>query len=188
MANLTTIENLSKKNKAWQLAVFLPNNNSQSGITGTSGVVSGVDYPTITYPLPRATEKSALNSAQSTETDANSTDNLHHARDSKATRTFALLRMEPGQNPWDLGALGNWKSVMGNNICDWLLPISRSPCCKHESTESQFPVGRWVEQLKASHGLTSEGGDRNPPAIPGRTSGRGKRDDTEAKSTSNETG
>jgi palmitoyltransferase len=182
MANLSTIENLSKNTKVWQLAVFIPNHQPQSGIMDASGVVSGLEYPTITYPLPVMSEKSPQNSARSTDTDTNSIGNPHSTRDSKAVRTFALLRMDPGQNPWDLGAAGNWKTVMGNNIFDWLLPIKRSPCCNHESTESQFPVGIWVERLKANYGLMPENEIRKPPPFSGGACARGlprKPDDIE---------
>jgi palmitoyltransferase len=73
-------------------------------------------------------------------------------RDSRATRTFAILKMlQPGDNPWDLGSARlNLESVMGTSIFDWLSPVRRSPCCNHESTESQFPVGPKVAFLRAS--------------------------------------
>ena len=74
------------------------------------------------------------------------------ARDSRATRTFAILKMlNPGDNPWDLGSVRlNLETVMGNGIVDWLLPIRRSPCCNHEDAESQFRVGPKVDFLRAS--------------------------------------
>ena len=74
------------------------------------------------------------------------------ARDSRATRTFAILRMlKPGDNPWDLGsALLNLETVMGTDILDWVLPIRRSPCCNHESPESQFRLGPKVDLLRVA--------------------------------------
>jgi palmitoyltransferase len=74
------------------------------------------------------------------------------ARDSRATRTFAILKMlNRGDNPWDLGSVRlNLETVMGNGIVDWLLPIRRSPCCNHEDAESQFRVGPKVDFLRAS--------------------------------------
>ena len=73
------------------------------------------------------------------------------SRDLQATRTFAVLQMEPGKNPWELGSLrANLQEVMGTNMFDWLLPVRRSPCCNHENPESQFRVGPVVDILKAS--------------------------------------
>jgi palmitoyltransferase len=75
-------------------------------------------------------------------------------RDQKATRTFAILNMKQGQNPWDLGSLLlNWETVMGSSVIDWVLPIKRSPCCNHEDAESQFEIGPSVDLLKASVGF-----------------------------------
>ena len=73
------------------------------------------------------------------------------ARDLKASRTFAILRMAQGENPWDLGSrLLNLQTLMGTTILDWFLPFRRSPCCNHEDTESQFAIGPSVDMLKAS--------------------------------------
>lgn len=74
------------------------------------------------------------------------------ARDLRATRTFAILKMlNPGDNPWDLGSVWlNLETVMGKGFVDWLLPIRRSPCCNHEDSESQFRLGPKVDFLRAS--------------------------------------
>jgi palmitoyltransferase len=81
--------------------------------------------------------------------------NIPSKRDLQATRTFAVLRMlESGDNPWDMGSLMlNWKTVMGDDIIDWFLPIKRSPCCNHEQSESQFSVGPWVDLLRVKYGF-----------------------------------
>jgi palmitoyltransferase len=80
------------------------------------------------------------------------------ARDLNATRTFAVLKMlEPGDSPWDLGQpLLNWQTVMGINMLDWFLPIRRSPCCKHEDSESQFQIGPAVDYLRARFSFISD--------------------------------
>lgn len=73
------------------------------------------------------------------------------ARDLKASRTFAVLRMAQGENPWDLGSrLLNLQTLMGTTIIDWFLPFKRSPCCNHEDPESHFAIGPSVDMLKAS--------------------------------------
>jgi palmitoyltransferase len=58
-----------------------------------------------------------------------------------------------GENPWDLGLYGNWKSVMGDNPIDWLLPFNESPCAKHEDEESFYELGPLYQQLRARFGL-----------------------------------
>jgi palmitoyltransferase len=164
LANLTTIENLNKRTKAWQLAVYIPDREKPP----TMGVI-GTPYPTVTYPLPLASEESSTSPAPSDTTseqpvqpENNHTDLTHHAeRDARAKRTFTILRMEPGQSPWDLGVVGNWKSVMGTNVLDWILPIRRSPLCNHESTISQFKLGKHFDKLMAENGLSLGNGTRN---------------------------
>ena len=77
------------------------------------------------------------------------------ARDLNATKTFAILSTsDPGDNPWNLGSrLSNWKTVMGTNIFDWLLPIRQSPCSNHEDPESHFLLGPTVDRLREEHSL-----------------------------------
>ncbi|RKF62443.1 Palmitoyltransferase PFA5 [Erysiphe neolycopersici] len=74
-------------------------------------------------------------------------------------RTFVILRTNEGENPWNLGSrLLNWKTVMGNSIFDWFLPIHRSPCCNHDNQESQFEFGFAVDNHLSRLGLTKSGG------------------------------
>ena len=118
-----------------------------SAVPGTSTIPSGL--PSAVGPLSRQEKISA--------------------RDLKATRTFGILSMQDvGQNPWDLGsALLNVKSVMGNSIIDWLLPIRRSPCCNHESAESYYDIGPYVENVRRVAGFiedqTSQNASQDPP-------------------------
>ncbi|CZT50616.1 uncharacterized protein RSE6_11632 [Rhynchosporium secalis] len=81
-------------------------------------------------------------------------------RDLQATRTFAILSLpDVNQNPWDLGSVTlNIKSLMGNNIIDWFLPIRRSPCCDHEGTESHFAIGPYVQQARRIAGFIEDPG------------------------------
>ncbi|KFZ11454.1 hypothetical protein V502_07538 [Pseudogymnoascus sp. VKM F-4520 (FW-2644)] len=142
-ANLTTIENLSKKRRAWLLAVLIP---------PTFSLPQQGNYPHITYPLPLPPSEKSSSTAPSSPASAPHDEIVSEPealseRDARATRTFAILQFAVGRNPWDLGAVGNWKSVMGNNFLDWVLPITQSPCRNHESHESQFETGRWVEEL-----------------------------------------
>lgn len=160
LGNLTTIEHLNATTKVWQLAVIIPN-----GIPAKNA-----NYATVTYPLPIISEKPRaaiiesdnMSEGPSQSASSNSSPDPQSQRDSKAKRTFAILHLGAGQNPWDLGAYGNWKSVMGDNVLDWFLPIRRSPCSNHESSESQFPLGRWVEELRVKEGLLPQNGIRSP--------------------------
>ena len=71
------------------------------------------------------------------------------------SRTFAILHSKPGENPYNLGLYGNFTSVMGNNIFDWLVPLRYSPCCDHESSESAFALGPVVQRMREEAGLHS---------------------------------
>lgn len=72
--------------------------------------------------------------------------------DAMPSKTFAVLKMNMDENPWDLGSLLlNWESIMGTTIVDWLLPIKRSPCCAHDDPESHFSVGPAVDRLRAGY-------------------------------------
>lgn len=130
--NLTTIENLAYKRKPWTLAVLIP-----SGFEAPKEY-----YPTITYPLPLP-----KNQGERTEERSEDMVGRETTRDGRAKRTFAIIQLGIGRNPWDLGYAANFRSVMGNKPIDWFLPIKRSPLCNHESEESWFEYGRWVEQM-----------------------------------------
>ncbi|KFZ04823.1 hypothetical protein V501_08949 [Pseudogymnoascus sp. VKM F-4519 (FW-2642)] len=163
-ANLTTIENLSKKSRAWLLAVLIP---------PTFTFPQQGNYPHITYPLPLPESEKSSPTAPSSPASPPHSGTISEPetlleRDARATRTFAILQLAVGRNPWDLGAVGNWKSVMGNNFLDWVLPIKQSPCRNHESHESQFETGRWVEELLVEVGFMSEQDMRKPLPFRGR--------------------
>lgn len=57
---------------------------------------------------------------------------------------------------------------MGNNFLEWVLPIKQSPCRNHESHESQFKTGRWMEELLVEVGFMSEKDMRKPLPFSGR--------------------
>lgn len=169
--NLTTIENLSKKRHPWLLAVLVP---------PTFIIPKEGNYPHVTYPLPFLAHETTQIGSLASEPILSVPQHdgpghefeLPSERDTKATKTFAILPLGIGKNPWDLGAAGNWKSVMGNNVIDWFLPIKKSPCCNHESDESQFETGRWVEQLQVDVGFISEQDMRKPRPVSGRHENR----------------
>ncbi|KAK4153707.1 DHHC palmitoyltransferase-domain-containing protein [Chaetomidium leptoderma] len=137
LVNLTTIDYLKSKNVVHQLAIRVPR-----------GTPSGQNYNVITYPLPKSANGLDLPGRVPTPTNE-----LSSPRDQLATRTFAIIRTEMGENPWDLGYYRNWTSVMGDNPIDWLLPINESPCSKYEDDESFYELGPLYPQLRARFGL-----------------------------------
>nr|CDN30000.1 Putative palmitoyltransferase [Podospora anserina] len=127
IVNLTNVDYLKSKNTVHQLAIRVPR--------GTQGTPK---YSVITYPLPKR-------SGPGHDEDP--------PRDQLATRTFAIVKTEMGENPWDLGPYRNWQSIMGNNPVDWLLPIKPSPCAVYENNESFYEMGPLYEQLRERFGL-----------------------------------
>ncbi len=138
LINLTTVDYLKSKNVVHQLAIRVPR-----------GTPPGPNYHVITYPLP--TSPSGMSLSGMTVTDERFAPS---PRDRLATRTFAIVRTEMGENPWDLGYYGNWKSVMGANVVDWLLPVNGSPCARHdEAGESFYEMGPLYGKLRERFGL-----------------------------------
>lgn len=133
--NLTTVDYLKSKNVVHQLAIRVP-----------QGTPPGQNYNVITYPLPNSTNNSGVSGQTSTG-------EFCSPRDRLATRTFAIVKTDMGENPWDLGYYRNWKSVMGNNLIDWLLPLNESPCARHEEPESFYELGPLYHQLRVRFGL-----------------------------------
>jgi palmitoyltransferase len=152
LVNLTTVDYVKSKTLVHQLAIRVPR-----------GTPSCQDYPVITYPLPKPVPGQAAASESSC------------SRDQLATRSFAIVKTEMGENPWDLGFYRNWISVMGDNIIDWLLPFNLSPCVSYESNESFYEMGPLVQRLRARFHLPelsdelqkSEMGEREAEVIHG---------------------
>ncbi|KAI0862855.1 DHHC palmitoyltransferase-domain-containing protein [Xylaria cubensis] len=140
--NMTNVDILSFPQKVYHLAVRVPR--------GTRSDRFGV----IVYPLmERGTSSHSRMSGKYERAGQPSGDLSATTRDDLATRTFAVLETNPGENPWDLGYRRNWESVMGTNPLDWLLPIHHSPCTNHESSESIYPMDRILDQLRSRYGL-----------------------------------
>lgn len=147
--NMTNVDMLGAKSKVYQLAVRLPH---------------GSDYPanhyTITYPLPKPEQSSnvqsnvvATNGQAQHDGTVERPMEMYSARDALASRTFAVLRTEQGENPWDVGFWHNWKEVMGTNPLDWFLPLRRSPCTKHDIPESFYRMGPKIDEIRARSGI-----------------------------------
>ncbi|KAI1395040.1 zf-DHHC-domain-containing protein [Hypoxylon fuscum] len=145
LLNMTNVDALSSQSKVYQLAIRVPR-----------GTTSTDKFSVVTYPLPKPGE--ATNGYQ-----AHGAANGNGAfvavgparRDDLATRTFAILKTEPGENPWDLGLWRNWRTVMGQNPLDWLLPLRRSPCVDHDSLDGFYPMGYVLADVCARYDLAS---------------------------------
>ncbi|KAK3367108.1 DHHC palmitoyltransferase-domain-containing protein [Lasiosphaeria ovina] len=135
--NLTNIDYLKSKCIVHQLAIRVPR-----------GTPPGPDYGVVHYPLPKSAD--GLSSPESALAGGKGP---FSTRDQLATRTFAIVKTEMGENPWQLGAYRNWKSVMGNNIIDWFLPFNDSPCSTFENNESYYEMGSLYHQLRKRFNL-----------------------------------
>ncbi|KAI1080519.1 zf-DHHC-domain-containing protein [Whalleya microplaca] len=150
--NMTNVDMLGYRSKVYQLAVQVPR-----------GTQSTDKFTVVTYPLPKPGEAmigrfngtAMAGTSEISSIGVRSTISRSMTRDNLATRTFAILRTEPGENPWDIGLGRNWQSVMGSNAFDWFLPFRKSPCVNHESHESFYPMDRVLENVRARYGLPS---------------------------------
>ncbi|KAK7754585.1 Palmitoyltransferase pfa5 [Diatrype stigma] len=150
LLNMTSVDMLRSGTKVYQLAVRVPR-----------GTRSTDNFTTVSYPLPKL--ELGINGEANkrlrpgTNAGNDSSDGSRpNARDALATRTFAILRTEPGENPWHLGYWGNWKSVMGSHVIDWLLPIRKSPCVNHEGHEGFYRMGPILADIRARYGLVND--------------------------------
>jgi palmitoyltransferase len=133
--NLTNVEELRQKSTVHQLAIRVP-----------SDTEPGPQYYLISYPLPER----GLNPKTQSSSSAEQTTS---PRDLLATRKFAVVKTQLGENPWDVGPYRNWVSVMGSNIIDWILPIHHSPCITAESNTSFYEMGSVYDELKTRYSL-----------------------------------
>lgn len=133
--NMTTIENLARGTKVWQFAVRLPHTSTHPGESGNGSSAS--THPTASEPIEKPEPEPGSLMAQGPP---------DHP-------LFAILVTAPGENPWDIGLLENWKAVMGERIRDWFLPIKYSPCCNHDRSDCDFPLGPVFERIKREGGL-----------------------------------
>ncbi|KAM0307332.1 hypothetical protein ACHAPM_000045 [Fusarium culmorum] len=145
--NITNVD-LFRKNQTFRLAVRVP--------TGTR---STDQFTTITYPLSppgddsRAPGTAHSNGVNQSDGAGSIATNRMAARDQRAKRTFAILQTQSGENPWHVGYRNNFKSVMGETIFEWFLPLRHSPCTRHDSMVSDYEFGPLVEELKRRYGL-----------------------------------
>ena len=130
LINTTTIENLSRRTIVWTLAVHMPGPPETS--TGFRTVSFSNAASTTNFDEPAEEQASA------------------------AIKTFAILHTKPGENPFDLGAFQNFKTVMGDHWYDWFLPIKYSPCCNHDRRDSQFAMGPVVQRMMAEAGIVKK--------------------------------
>ncbi|KAI1392327.1 zf-DHHC-domain-containing protein [Hypoxylon trugodes] len=148
--NMTNVDMLGSRSKVYQLAVRVPRG------TQSTDKFNVVTYPlSKPNPLPNGWYNGMTRTISIRSNGSEPQPNpLPFARDDLATRTFAILKTAPGENPWDLGMWRNWKTVMGTNVFDWILPIRRSPCVNHESYDGFYPMGYVLDNILARYNLT----------------------------------
>ncbi|KAH0553440.1 hypothetical protein GP486_006489 [Trichoglossum hirsutum] len=194
LLNITTIENLTRKTKVWQLAVLIP----RPEVIGSSpSDTPKVGFLQVTYGLPGQTSREKSQEIQSSRPLGTPENHNSTEEPSPPSRTFAVLRTQPGENPWDLGKLENFKSVMGDRLWDWFLPLRHSPSRKHDHGDSAFLLGAVVDRMRkeaghrddhhitgvtgiqrAMHGRLKAGGTGDTPTVLGI---RAKGDDIDGK-------
>lgn len=140
LTNTTNID-LLRKRQTFTLAVRIPRDCQVPP-----------SVRTITYPI-RRTEPVAPPGDGGAAAAPLPPGDAAETRDLQATHKFAILRAEPSENPWHLGWWANWKSVMGTNVLEWLLPLRHSPCCNHESMVSDYPFGPLLDDLKRRYNV-----------------------------------
>lgn len=154
LTNITNID-MMRRSQTHYLAVHIPRNTPPSSA-----------YTTITYPLAYP---SYLPNGQPTWSGPipPSQPAQVSERDRLAERRFAILHTKARENPWDLGYGANWRSVMGERVIDWLLPLRHSPCCNHESQFSDYRLGPLLNELKERYGLPVDDQDQPGDAVEG---------------------
>lgn len=146
--NSGTVENLSRKTKVWHLAVYI----SPQGVREAQE--KGIPLQLISYPRP-AEEMLGAPQQQHPTNRLEDSQGLGDQRSSNIPmRTFAILTSEPGDNPFDIGALRNFQDIMGYTVWEWLSPVKPSPCSKHDSEVSLYKLGATVNSMKAKTGLS----------------------------------
>ncbi|KAI4604331.1 palmitoyltransferase pfa5 [Pestalotiopsis sp. 9143b] len=140
--NMTNVDMIGARKKVYQLAVRIPRNAQ-----------GGDKYQTVTYPLPQPGEiyGATFNGAEQPPRIVQ--------RDDLAHRTFAILKTESGENPWDLGMWRNWQEIMGHNVLDWFLPIRKSPCVIHDNDESYYRMDKMLQSIRARYGIDATPAD-----------------------------
>lgn len=155
--NLTTIQNLGKRTHRYMIAIYLPPGTSAETIAAIQ--MEGFAIKS----FARSPNVSESTTATGYELQEAAT---QYERDSLNIRSFFIVQLEKGENPWDLGSwLLNWKSVMGESVMSWIFPIRQSPTTrryrswednrleKGQLLDSEFPFGPIVETYRKRFGL-----------------------------------
>lgn len=170
--NVTTIENFERRRKVWYVCVYLPRPEEVLARLERQGRM----VPrTIPYPRPAEENAVVLQDALGQEESSSGTRGVADLTPTQATRTFAILELPAGANPWDCGRLANVKEVLGYSFTDWLLPLKRSPCAIHNDPDSMFKLGPAVEKARREAGLIDGHEDEGEDNGDGRKKRRRRR-------------
>ncbi|KAI5298203.1 hypothetical protein KEM56_004246, partial [Ascosphaera pollenicola] len=125
LLNLTTIESINRKSRNYTIALHVPRTCRFN--TQPPSSILCLDDPrvlcTISFPNAADPKFNAHNMP------------LLHGQ----TRTFAVVRTQKGESPFDLGSWNaNWRELMGYSVFEWVLPGTRSPCQDHGHAEGMY--------------------------------------------------
>ena len=156
--NTTTVENLTRHRKVHYVAVYLPRPEDTIRQYDAS---RRTPLRTITYPRPLEEYAMVLQQHGAfVHPDLASDPQLRANNLNQQQRTFAIIETQAGMHPWDLGPFENLKSVLGEHLIDWVLPVKSSPCTDHSSPVSMYRLNpKLLQQIYHELGVTTEGLD-----------------------------
>jgi len=146
--NLTTVEDLQRGRPSHCFAVRIDSSELPRPTRGEGG--DGENRPGffwVRYPFG---EEPAAEQQQYRQGERRNGREANGAGKEMRYTYFAILQPRPGANVWDRGWLQNWQSIMGKRPWDWVLPIKRSPCLKHDDV-SDFKLGKDFEELERAY-------------------------------------
>ncbi|KAI9708542.1 MAG: palmitoyltransferase pfa5 [Chrysothrix sp. TS-e1954] len=137
--NSTTVDDLTQRTRITHFAVLMPRSPAINEQTR--------HFATVTYPLPSAGPSGTANP--------------------NTQRIYAILQTAAGSNPYNLRSLmANFRTVMGLQWYEWVLPLSHSPCYMRrmavmESTEeghrkNAYKLGPLLDDLKSDARISDE--------------------------------
>ena len=143
--NSTTVENLTRHRKVHYIGVYLPR---PEDTVRQSDASRRTPLRTITYPRPPEEYAMVLQQHGAfVHPDLANNPQLRASNLNQQPRTFAIIETPPGMNPWDLGTFENLKSILGEHLIDWFLPVKMSPCTDHSSDVSMYRLNPKLLQL-----------------------------------------
>ncbi|KAF2868086.1 DHHC palmitoyltransferase-domain-containing protein [Massariosphaeria phaeospora] len=142
--NLTTIESL-KTDSIYHIALRGPTPDNTPNISEPAPArLTRFGSPTV----PRGYERSASHAPSTIPPFSKEGIVLEVNRNGNH---YIVVRTESFQNPWKATAMENLRSILGDRIIDWFIPLGMSPCTRHVAREGQFEWGQVVHNLMCQY-------------------------------------